>query len=260
VQRQPRQVAVLQVFQLFLEHGGGGIAVAVQQREAAAGSRASTVFMIDRIGVMPLPPAMPSTWRPSAGSTTARRSGPAAPSPRSCRRPSALVQPVRERAAGHARTPTRSSPSSAPAQIEYERRRSCPSCWRSVRYWPWVEAEDVAQLGRHVEGHDHRLVGVGRTMRARAGVEVQSAHDGQDEWSDRLEVFEGLAAGQAAVQRLAGGGAEGRQPLGVRAAAARAGDGRGPAWMRIGARAVGGAASRAAGRCRTRAACAGRRR
>ena len=40
-------------------------------------------------------------------------------------------------------------------------------------------------------------------------------------------MFEGLAAGDAAVQRLAGGGAEGRQALGLVAAAARAGRGEG---------------------------------
>jgi len=38
------------------------------------------------------------------------------------------------------RTPTRSSPSSTPAQIEYDRRRSSPSIsLRSVRYWPCVK-------------------------------------------------------------------------------------------------------------------------
>jgi hypothetical protein len=31
------------------------------------GSRASTVFMIDRMGVMPLPPAMPRWWRRRCG-------------------------------------------------------------------------------------------------------------------------------------------------------------------------------------------------
>src|SRR5690606_26787044 len=39
--------------------------------------------------------------------------------------------------------------------------------------------------------------------------------------SERLEVLERLAAGAAAVERLAGGGAEGGQALGVAAAAAR---------------------------------------
>jgi hypothetical protein len=34
-------------------------AVAVDEREARCGSRPSTVFMIDRMGVMPLPPATP---------------------------------------------------------------------------------------------------------------------------------------------------------------------------------------------------------
>jgi hypothetical protein len=49
-------------------------------------------------------------------------------------------------------------------------------------------------------------------------------------------VFKRLAAADAAVQRLAGGGAEGRQPLGLQAVAARAGDGggRAAATRRIG--------------------------
>lgn len=82
------------------------------------GSRASTVFMIDRIGVMPLPPAMPTWWRadsPSIG--TKKRPCGAITWIESPGLRWALIQlenwPPRT-----LRTPTRSSPSSTPAQIE----------------------------------------------------------------------------------------------------------------------------------------------
>jgi hypothetical protein len=62
-------------------------------------------------------------------------------------------------------------------------------------------------------------------------MEVQAAH--RVRCSDRLEVFEGLAAGQAAVQRLAGGGTEGRQRS-VCALPQRGQSTLPRAWMRIG--------------------------
>ena len=103
-----------------------------------SGSRASTVFMIDRIGVMPLPPATPRWWRWSAASSGTKK--------RPCGAITLMVSPGCSRSLIQAenkptlRTPTRNSPSSTPAQMEYERRRSWPSMvLRSVRYWPWVK-------------------------------------------------------------------------------------------------------------------------
>jgi hypothetical protein len=82
------------------------------------GSRASTVFMIERMGVMPLPPAMPTWWRLDAGSMGTKK--------RPCGAMTLMLSPGRTRSLIQLekappltrRTPTRSSPSSTPAQIE----------------------------------------------------------------------------------------------------------------------------------------------
>jgi hypothetical protein len=178
---------------------------------------------------MPLPPAMPD----SGGRGRMATAAPKRPcgsitcivSPGFQR----LVQPGRERAAGHARTPTRSSPSSM-------RRRSSTSGAGPARprraqrqVLARLEGEGVAQRGRARR----------RTRPSRRRCRLDGLHaqgwkcspSWSDRWSDRLEVFEGFAAVDAAVQRLAGGDAEGRQPFGLRAAAARAVDV--AAWMRI---------------------------
>ena len=119
---------------------------------------------------MPLPPAMPRWWRARLRLDRHEEAA--------LRRHHAdgvaglqlLVDPVREaRRPRTLRTPTRSSPSSTPAQIEYERRRSCAVDVLAQReVLALREAEDLAQLGGHVEGDDHGLVGVGLRRRARA--------------------------------------------------------------------------------------------
>src|SRR4051794_30715608 len=96
--------------------------------------------MIDRMGVMPLPPAMPTWLRRACGSIGTKK--------RPCGGMTLMVSPglrcsliqLENTPPRTLRTPTRNSPSSTPAQIEYERRRSWPSMsLRSVRYWPWVK-------------------------------------------------------------------------------------------------------------------------
>src|SRR6478609_4315810 len=184
------------------------------------GSRASTVFMIDRIGVMPLPPTMPTCWRFACGSIGTKK--------RPCGAITLMVSPgcsfsliqFEKVPPLTLRTPTRSSPSSTPAQIEYERRRSWPSMsLRKVRYWPWVKPKASRRsMGTSKETMTASSVS-GSTARTRSGWKM-TLMEGP---SDRFEMFEGFAAAHAAVHRLAGGGAEGRQPLGVAAAAARAG-------------------------------------
>ena len=127
---------------------------------------------------------------------------------------------IEKRPPGTFFTATRSSPSSHPEQTEYERRSSSPpSVARSARCWPCVKRYSSASASG---SSNFRLTHSGvsrRTSATRSG------------WNrgvigSRLEVFEGLAAGAAAVQRLARGRAELRQALGVGAAAARAGHAR----------------------------------
>ena len=118
---------------------------------------------------MPLPPAMPTWWRRAPGSSgTKKRPCGAITSMLSPGRRCSLIQ-FENTPPLTLRTPTRSSPSSTPAQIEYERRRSWPSMLLAQRQVLALgEAEDFAQVGRHVEGDDHGLVGVGLDARARA--------------------------------------------------------------------------------------------
>ena len=114
---------------------------------------------------------------------------------------------------------------------------------------PGGEREGAGQVGRALEGDRGRVVGERLDAGDGERVEVGASR------SDRLHRLERLAAGAAAVQRLAGGGAELGGPLGVRRAAARAGDRRRarPASAGPGRS---GAARRAAGRCRRRRASA----
>src|SRR5450830_250810 len=193
--------------------------------------------MMDRMGVMPLPPAMPTWWRRDVGSMGTKK--------RPCGAITCTVSPtfrcwwiqVEKAPPLTRRTATRSSPSSTPAQIEYERRRSSPAMvLRRVRYWPWVKPNASRRLsGTEKEtirdsgvSASMALTGRGWNMTLMA-VSLESWCYRNAEWtawqpgSDRLEVLKGLAAAHAAVQRLAGGGAESPQALGLQTAAARAG-------------------------------------
>src|SRR6185369_18090530 len=90
---------------------------------------------------------------------------------------------------------------------------------RSVRYWPCVKP-NTSRSGSGTSKVTMTASCVsGSILRTRRGWNMGV----MAKRSDRLEVFEGLAAGHAAVQRLACGGAESGQALGVGAAAARAG-------------------------------------
>src|SRR5450830_706976 len=193
--------------------------------------------MMDRMGVMPLPPAMPTWWRRDVGSMGTKK--------RPCGAITCTVSPtfrcwwiqVEKAPPLTRRTATRSSPSSTPAQIEYERRRSLPAMvLRRVRYLPWVKPNASRRLsGTEKEtirdsgvSASMALTGRGWNMTLMA-VSLESWCYRNAEWtawqpgSDRLEVLKGLAAAHAAVQRLAGGGAESTQALGLQTAAARAG-------------------------------------
>ena len=96
--------------------------------------------MIDKMGVMPLPPAMPTWWRFNVAFKGTKK--------RPCGAITLMLSPVcrcsliqlENTPPVTFRTPTRSSPSSTPAQMEYERRKSAPSMvLRNVRYWPCVK-------------------------------------------------------------------------------------------------------------------------
>src|SRR5580698_5019100 len=117
------------------------------------------------------------------------------------------------------RTPTRSSPSSSPAQIEYDRRRSCPSIrLRNVRYCPWMKPKvSRSSCGTSKHTTTASLVS-GSIERTRSGWKITLMG------SDRLEVLERFQACQTAVQRLAGGGPKRRHLRGLTAAAPRAGN------------------------------------
>jgi hypothetical protein len=182
---------------------------------------------------MPLPPAMHSRWR--GRQRLGQRRAEAALRLHHLDRVAGLQRPacsqLEKAPPGTRRTPTR-RPSSAAAQIEYERRRSSPPCGGA--------ASGIARAGsgrcraarparRRTRPSRRRCRGAPRA-RAGDGSEVRSSSGIR--WSDRLEVFEGFAAGEAAVQRLAGGGAEGRQALGV--ALPQRGQSTLRAWMRIG--------------------------
>ena len=171
-----------------------------------------------------------------------------------------LIQ-FEKRPPGTLRTPTRSSPSSTPAQIEYERRTSCRRCsLRSVRYWPCVKRKTSRRSLGHVEGDDHRLVGVGRDA-----AHAQRMEDGGGSSarvavaSDRLEVFERLAAGAGSGRapcRRSSRRRRGARCRGCRSAGRRAHSAAGAARSACGAVAVAASRARAA-RCRSRAACGG---
>src|SRR4051794_37476766 len=116
--------------------------------------------------------------------------------------------------------PTRSSPSDGPAQIEYERRCSLPAMVSfSVRCWPCVKRNcSASSAGTSNETTTASSVS-GRTLLTRKGWKC-SATAGLD----GLEMFEKLAAGAAAPQGLARGGAKRSETLGVLAFAAWAGE------------------------------------
>ncbi len=89
VQRQAREVAVLQVLELFHEHGRALLAVAVDQREARLrlGGEHRLHDRQDRRDAAAAGDAEVVARR--ARDRAARRSAPRASSPRACRRPSA---------------------------------------------------------------------------------------------------------------------------------------------------------------------------
>jgi hypothetical protein len=60
--------------------------------------------------------------------------------------------------------------------IEYERRRSCCRHRAQREVLARLEAESLAQGLGHVEGDDHRIVGVGTNLAYAQGVEMQAAH------------------------------------------------------------------------------------
>ena len=226
---------------------------------------------------MPLPPAMPRWWRRACGSSGTKN--------RPCGAMTLMVSPglrcsliqLEKTPPLTLRTPTRSSPSSTPAQIEYERRRSLPSMVvRKVRYWPWVKPKTSRRSGGTWKETMTASCVSGSMERTRSGwkIDAHGIHSAQLRTSradgarhvqvgstrmvgsDRLEIFERLAAGAAAVERLAGGGTESGQPLGVRARAPRAGRRRfAPAHEPQRDRRHPGRSGSAA-RCRIRAACA----
>jgi hypothetical protein len=82
---------------------------------------------------------------------------------------SRLLIQLEKRPPGTLRTPTRSSLVDAAAQIEYERRRSCPSCTSAQRQVLARLKRRPRASGRHVEGHDDRVVGVGSHRTHRRG-------------------------------------------------------------------------------------------
>ena len=217
VQRQARQVAVLQVLELLHEHGRAQLAVAVDQREARLrlGGEHRLHDREDRRDAA----AAGDAEVVARGARIERHEEAALRRHHldACRRPCSVSWSQVENAPpGTLRMPTRSSPSATPAQIEYERRSlAAGDASRAASgAGPGVKRNCSAELGGHVERDDHRLVGLGADALARAA-------DGSGApWarSDRLEVLERLAAGAAAPERLAGGRAEGGEPLGVRAA------------------------------------------
>jgi hypothetical protein len=101
------------------------------------------------------------------------------------------------------------------------------------------EAETVLQVLRHVEGDGHRVTGLGAHLLD--GQAVKLAHVVLH-GSDAFEIVERLQAIDAAVQRLAGRGAELAEHFGMGAAALRAADHRAsPSRLRLLALPSGGA-------------------
>ena len=189
--------------------------------------------MIDSSGVMPLPAANARValavarrraatlkW-PIGGITSMRRA-----------RRSASLAHVENTPPGARLTAMRNGPSCTAEQIEYERRTSSPSMSaRSVRCWPWIEAERVAQRRRHVERDRDRVARL--ALDAATGQRMELAHQRRDR-SVRLEIVERLEAVDAAVLRLARRRAEAR-----RAPCVRVEPQRGQATCRAGAGATG---------------------
>jgi hypothetical protein len=105
-----------------------------------SGSRASTVFMIERMGVMPLPPAMPRWWRLAAGLDGDEEAALRRHDADRCRRAHALVDPVGEGAALDA---AHAHAQFAVIDAGADRIRAAQvlavDVGRSVRYWPWVK-------------------------------------------------------------------------------------------------------------------------
>ena len=77
---------------------------------------------------------------------------------------------------GTLRMPTRSSPSAAPAQIEYERRSLAAGDRVAQRQVLALgEAELLGELGGHVERDDDGLVGLGADALDAQRMEVEAA-------------------------------------------------------------------------------------
>jgi hypothetical protein len=114
---------------------------------------------------MPLPPAMPTWWRRAPGSR-ARRSGPAAPSPEGVAGLELALIQREKRPPLTLRTPTRSSPSSTPAQMRVAAAQVVAVDGGAQRQVLALgEGEGLAQRLGHVEGDDRPP----RRCRARCG-------------------------------------------------------------------------------------------
>jgi hypothetical protein len=223
VQRQARQVAVLQVLELLEEHGRAELAVAVDEREARPGlggehrlhdredgrdAAAAGDAEVVALGIGRQRHEEAALRRHHLDDVAGLQG---------------FVDPGREPSARH--------PADADAQLAVGDAGANRVGAALVAAADGVaqgqvlalgEAERVAQVSGHVERDDHRLVGVGADALHLERMEVEAGH-GRLGLSDRLEVLERLAAGEAAPERLAGGGAEGGDPLGLEARAARAG-------------------------------------
>jgi hypothetical protein len=167
VQRQPRQVAVLQVFQLFLEHRRGRVAVAVQQRHAAGRllRQHGLDDRQDRRDAAAAGDASSGGRRPAGqrGAEAALRLHHLSVSPAF----SVSCSQVEKAPPGTRRTPTR-----RPRRCGADRVRAAqvlPPRGRSVRYWPGWKRKVSRSAAGTSKVTTHRASSVSGAPRARAG-------------------------------------------------------------------------------------------